>query len=151
MKRKDPVTPELRDAVLRRCSCGRAISKRATNCRWCRPYSTRPLAERFWEKVEQGPGCWEWMAGRDSATGYGRIRIGRAGSKHQLAHRVSWELANGPIPDGLWVLHHCDNPPCVNPAHLYLGTTIDNNRDRDARGRTARGERWYDARPWVAR
>lgn len=50
-------------------------------------------------------------------------------------HRVAWEAWNGTIPAGMWVLHHCDNPPCCNPAHLYLGTPADNNRDRDERGR----------------
>jgi hypothetical protein len=56
-------------------------------------------------------------------------------------HRVAWEEANGPIPDGKCVLHSCDNPPCCNPEHLFLGSDIDNVVDRDAKGRTARAEK----------
>lgn len=70
--------------------------------------------------------------------GYGRIyKDGR----NVTTHRASWELANGTIPAGLWVLHRCDNPPCVNPAHLFLGTNRDNIADRHAKGRDASGDR----------
>src|SRR5947209_19331427 len=86
-----------------------------------------PLAERFWPKVQKGSDCWEWKAGRKGGKfRYGIITIH---SKDELAHRVAWKLTNGPIPDGLWVLHKCDNPPCVRPDHLFLGTQEDNNRD----------------------
>ena len=108
----------------------------------------RPALERFWSKVEKrGPeDCWPWR-GKPDAWGYGRFQESVAGGiggwRSSLAHRVSWSLANGPIPDGLVVRHACDNPPCVNPAHLLIGTAGDNARDRDIRGRTrsGRGER----------
>jgi len=72
---------------------------------------------------------WSGSRGRD---GYGSIHVG---PQTILTHRLAWELAHGPIPDGLCVLHHCDNPPCCNPAHLWLGTPADNAADRDAKGR----------------
>lgn len=89
--------------------------------------------ERFWAKVAKLGvcSCWEWTGWRKE-TGYGRVRID---GRILYAHRVSWILANGPIPDDLRVLHRCDNPPCVNPDHLFLGTQGDNNADRDAKGR----------------
>jgi hypothetical protein len=95
---------------------------------------SRKLDDRFWPKVQQGDGCWEWQGSRDKS-GYGII----GASRHQRArraHRVSWELHNGrSVPDGLDVLHHCDNKPCVNPAHLYVGTDLENARDAVERGR----------------
>jgi hypothetical protein len=114
----------------------------------------RPLEERFWEKIDKhgptpahcpelGP-CWPWTAGTN-ALGYGRIGVE---NEPILAHRVAWELAMGPIPDGMEVCHHCDNPPCCNSAHLFLGAHIDNMRDRDTKGRVrnrATGERHPDA------
>lgn len=83
----------------------------------------------FWDFVAKTHerGCWKWTGPTD------RKGYGRWGKK--VASRHSWELANGPIPEGMWVLHHCDNPPCVNPAHLYLGTNTENVQDRVARGR----------------
>jgi hypothetical protein len=87
--------------------------------------------KRFWEKVDQTSSCWEWTASRYH-DGYGRFQLD---GKSQSAHRVSWTLANGPIPDGECVLHTCDNPPCVRPSHLFLGTQQDNVDDMGAKGR----------------
>lgn len=92
---------------------------------------------RFYSRVERGNGCWLW-SGHRSADGYGKLTIGRSA---QLAHRVSWQLHHGPIPAGLRVLHRCDNPPCVNPDHLFLGTQADNVRDMHAKNR-ARKALW---------
>lgn len=75
-------------------------------------------------------GCWEWMRAR-FPTGYGCVKIDK---KSRRAHRVSYEVFNGPL-DGLMVLHHCDNPPCINPSHLYLGDQKKNAADRLHRGR----------------
>jgi hypothetical protein len=89
--------------------------------------------------------CWPWTGGCDQ-DGYGKI-WSTAANRSISAHRYSWELANGkPVPETLWVLHHCDNPPCVNPAHLYLGDAAQNNQDRISRGRW-RG----NPDPWACR
>jgi HNH endonuclease len=103
-----------------------------------------PLPVRFWRFVLKADGCWRWC-GRRNAQGYGSIR---EGASHTMAHRLSWRLHNGDIPAGMLVLHKCDNPPCVNPAHLFLGTSLDNAKDRDAKGRhwAPRGEQRKSAR-----
>lgn len=93
----------------------------------------------FWEKVDKrGPDeCWLWIGGAN-ADGYGRQRVG---SKLHFSHRISYALAHGPIPDGMLILHSCDTPACVNPAHLRPGTQQENLAERSARKRTASGER----------
>ena len=103
----------------------------------------RSLSERFWSKVLKSDNCWLWRAGK-TANGYGEIRVLLDGRwKHMVANRVSWELHNGPIPAGLWVLHKCDVRHCVNPGHLYLGRAKDNTADMMKRGRhnPVKGER----------
>lgn len=86
---------------------------------------------RFWSKVQKTSGCWEWMARRDK-DGYGQFRLK---GKMRGAHKASWELTHGSIPDGLWVLHKCDNPSCVRPDHLFLGTAKDNTQDMVSKDR----------------
>jgi hypothetical protein len=78
--------------------------------------------------------CWNWTGTLNRRGGYGQCNFLRDG-KRLLAHRWSWLLARGPIPDGLHVLHRCDNPRCVNPEHLFLGTHQDNMRDAILKGR----------------
>lgn len=103
------------------------------------------LAYRFWSGVAIGDGiaCWEWRRRRSSG-GHGGITVK---GRETGTHRVAWELANGPIPDGLWVLHLCDNAPCCNPAHLYLGTPHDNLRDQYDRGGRIQVGRSGEANP----
>lgn len=100
----------------------------------------RTIKERFLEKVRKPRNpkdCWWWTGGRNKK-GYGRITIGP--NWHPvMAHRVSYEIYNGEIPDGLRVRHTCDNTSCVNPAHLETGTNADNSRDMVSRGRSAAG------------
>lgn len=79
--------------------------------------------------------CIEWWGGKANSGGYGFLRV--SGQPRQ-AHRHVWEECFGPIPEGMYVCHHCDNPPCVNPEHLFLGTQSDNMRDREAKGRANR-------------
>jgi hypothetical protein len=104
--------------------------------------SSHVKVQRFLERVRKTETCWIWMGGK-SGDGYGYIYDGGKGSgRHLRAHRVAFELFVGPIPEGKQVLHHCDNPACVSPNHLFLGTELDNARDRNAkdRDRHPRGE-----------
>ena len=93
-----------------------------------------PLDVRLFGNTETVGACWEYQGSRHTKTGHGRIA--RDDGVIRGAHRLAYETAVGEVPDGMCVLHSCDNPPCVNPAHLWLGTYADNNHDRDAKGRT---------------
>lgn len=94
----------------------------------------RLVLDRFWSKVADGAEdeCWEWQASRGS-TGYGQFAMWPRGMVK--AHRFAWELTNGAIPPGMFVCHRCDNPLCVNPGHLFLGSHDDNMRDMWTKGR----------------
>ena len=91
--------------------------------------------ERFYNKVIVSEACWEWIGAKQKVNGYGVIRINK---KNELAHRLSYTMNLGPIPEGLWVLHKCDNRGCVNPNHLFLGTRSDNVNDMYKKGRGAK-------------
>lgn len=100
---------------------------------------TKPtLEERFWSKVEKTDGCWNWTATKNPK-GYGEFYNKLRGSIHTRAHQVSWILHFGDIPSGLQICHRCDNPSCVNPSHLFLGTADDNTRDKIEKGRAKVG------------
>jgi hypothetical protein len=91
-----------------------------------------PVADRLAAHIVRGgpDDCWPWTASTD-----GRYGVIHVDGKRQKAHRVAWALVNGPIPDGKHICHHCDNPPCCNPAHMFLGDPALNAQDRDSKGR----------------
>jgi hypothetical protein len=110
------------------------------------------LTGRFWDKVDRGGpvpahcpelgNCWVWT-GAVTRWGYGKFSV--SSRVWERAHLVSWVLGHGPAPQGLYILHRCDNPPCIRPSHLFAGTPKDNTQDMIAKGRwgnpAARGER----------
>lgn len=129
----------------RRCkNCGGAfvpVGKQQFCTHGCYSASIRvAIEDRFWSKVNRrGPDdCWLWLA--SLCQGYGQIAGTVDGKRRPVsAHRVAWELTHGAIPEGLSVLHRCDNPPCVNPAHLFIGTQPDNLSDARRKGRLIDG------------
>jgi hypothetical protein len=119
---------------------------RRTRCQACSVLARHAKADvDFWQSADRSGGphaCWPWLLSKRGQNGkYGQVSYR---GRPMRAHRTAWLLTNGPIPDGLLVLHRCDNPPCINPAHLFLGTHTDNMADRKAKGRNdllgARGE-----------
>jgi hypothetical protein len=107
--------------------------------RFIRGHRRTPLADRFWSRIKKADGdaCWEWLGQRIKG-GYGMLFDGAG--KYVTANRISWMLNIGAIPPGYVVRHLCNNPPCVRPDHLRLGTQLENMADRAAAGRTALGE-----------
>jgi hypothetical protein len=129
------------------CSrCGTEMSNRYTDsgtvAPLCQPCRSRPAAERLWERVDKNgpiarPGltpCWLWT-GSTATDGYGSIGDG---GRVARTHVLSWTIANGPVTDGLFVLHKCDVRRCLRPSHLFLGTHADNMRDMNEKGRLVR-------------
>lgn len=110
------------------------------------------LEQRFWQKVTKTPDCWEWI-GSDNGNGYGQIWVD---GRRRYAHRVAWELINGPISDGLFLDHRCSNRKCVNPAHLRVVTNAQNGQHRTVTNKNntsgVRGVTWNkDKNAWQAR
>ncbi len=103
------------------------------------------LEERFWAMVDIGPPdvCWPWLGSKDKK-GYGRVKT--VGRKNESAHRVAWRLRNGPIPEGVFICHKCDNPPCCNPVDLYDGSNVTNMRDMRDHLRSRFGSRNINAK-----
>jgi len=137
------VTEERADGQERRCRvCGKPLTlrqktacSRSCNGNWRGPHSRKELPLRLWPRLKIADnGCWEWQGGLDK-DGYGQL----AAPEESRAHRVAWFLVNGPIPEGLRVLHRCDNPPCCNPLHLFLGDNLANSRDMVNKGRSMAG------------
>ena len=130
-----------KEARLCACGCGKPVARNRNT--WIKGHDhighsaipITPVDVRFWRNVQKTETCWLWMGARNM-THYGLLGID---GHSRLAHRISYALLVGPIPDGLDVLHKCDNPPCVNPDHLFLGDAKANAADKIAKGRHITG------------
>lgn len=106
----------------------------------------KTLEDRFWSKVDQTSGCGNWTAAT-SSSGYGLIGRGSRGAGLVRASHVSWMIHNGDVPPGMWILHHCDNPLCVRPDHLFLGNHQDNMNDMISKGRDHKNPNYGEDHP----
>lgn len=113
-----------RSRILRSCDNGKCLN----------PSHMLPSSaeDKFWSHVEKSNDCWNWVGGKDGG-GYGCFSSSMM--KERKSHRISWILHYGEIPNGMHILHHCDNPSCVNPNHLFIGKNVDNVRDKIRKGR----------------
>lgn len=124
-------------------NCGNKDCVRPEHLKVVKHGNPSSLSEKFWPYVDKTDGCWIWKG--TISRGRGLIQQNFPRKSHK-AHRVSWILHNGAIPDGLLVCHKCDNGLCVNPKHLFLGTTQDNIADKVKKGRQYRGNRHHNAK-----
>lgn len=99
------------------------------------------LIHSFWSKVDKSGDCWMWMASSLKSNGRGQFPNARRYGGSTSPYRFSWQIHFGPIPKGMLICHHCDNPLCVNPQHLFLGTHADNTQDMVSKGRSCKGNR----------
>jgi hypothetical protein len=135
--------PQKRSKVAKACLvCGRDFFPLFSVQRFCSNHCSQssrhaPTSERFWMRVSKTDGCWNWT-GYTTSGGYGTIHVD---GQTICAHRYSYVLHVGPIPDGVHVCHKCDNRRCVRPDHLFLGTRVDNMQDAIAKGRLPKGEK----------